>query len=96
MSNGELFETPVDDDMVSTAIAPFSLAQRYCIDWLKNYFENFADHAPDRKEAKINLGKLRLCSSIYHHQISEIIHVSLQEVLNTSMKHTTYPRQGQF
>ena len=58
-SNEELFEAPADEDMIRNAIVPFSISQRYCIEWLKSYFEKFSDHAPDRKEHKLNLGKHR-------------------------------------
>jgi hypothetical protein len=47
--------TPVDDDMVRMALIPSSSSQRHCADWLREYFEKYAEHAPDRSESKVRV-----------------------------------------
>ena len=48
----------IDPEMVRAAIVPFSIPQRLCCEWLKNYFENFGDMSPNGKEIKLNQGKI--------------------------------------
>ena len=53
-TGGTLHGMPIDHEMVSrNSIIPFSPAQRIASDWLRNYFEKYAEHAPDRVDSKV-------------------------------------------
>lgn len=52
-AGGSLQGTPVNDEMVRNSLVPFSSSQRHCADWLREYFERYAEHAPDRVESKV-------------------------------------------
>jgi hypothetical protein len=48
-----LHNVPVDPEMVRNGLMPFSSAYRLCADWMRGYFEAYAEHAPDRVESKV-------------------------------------------
>jgi hypothetical protein len=61
IENGEaaVHTVPVDMDMVRCALVPFSIAQRLCCEWLRNYFTNYGEMSPNSKETKLNQGKIK-------------------------------------
>jgi hypothetical protein len=44
---------PVDPEMTRNSLMRYSSPYRLCADWMRGYFETYAEHAPDREESKV-------------------------------------------